>query len=123
MDIKRIILTDSVFTDYSFPQKALKLLLYFDGFQPLYYFAVIRESNEQSIENFIKTHFFNLPIYIFTNNPDFLKMDNFPFSLPRLSNYIPEKEDFILLLRDNKWYEIFILDVEKGGIKNGNESL
>jgi len=114
MDIKRIIFTDSVFTNTAL-QKGLKLLLFFDNLQPIYCFAVIKESSEKEIKTLVMTHLINLPIYVFTNNNEFLKItNNFPFSLPRYPNYIPEKDDLILLKnKDDKWYEILILDIKK----------
>jgi hypothetical protein len=119
MDIQKIILTDSVFTENSLlPEEKkidLKLLFLFKNSRPIYYFAVIKKSSEEFVFNFIKTHILNLPILIFSNNSEFA--NNFSLNIPKSPNYLPQKDDFILLFKDNKWYEIFILDVEEGGEK------
>jgi hypothetical protein len=126
IDIQRIILTDSVFTENSLLPEGrkidLKLLFFFNNSRPIYYFAVVKKSSEEFAFNFIRTHILNLPVLIFSNNSDFFKFTvNFPFAISKSPNYIPEKGDFILLFKDNEWYEIFILD--EGGENYGNERL
>ena len=124
IDIQRIILTDSVFTENSLLPEGrkidLKLLFFFNNSRPIYYFAVIKRSNKEFVLNFIRTHILNLPIFIFSNNSDFFKF-NLPFAIPKSPNYLPQKGDFILLFKDNEWYEIFILD--EGGENYGDERL